>query len=95
MTVYTRVGADALVNTKTLHEQHQSVSAQLADGVMVVWADTGTSGGGSAGHSTIRGQRYSSTGEKSGDEIVISTGVTSDMREPAITVLAYGEYVVT
>lgn len=94
MTVYTKVGTDALANTTTSYDQHQSTAVRLNDGsLLAVWADTGTLGG--VADSVIRGQRYTGTGEKIGGEIVISTDATSDVREPAITVLSNGDYVVT
>ena len=94
MTVYARVGADALVNTTTVYDQYQSVAARLNDGsLLVVWADTGTIGG--IADSTIRGQRYTSAGEKIGGEIAISTLDNHTAIEPAITVLSNGDYVVT
>lgn len=94
MTVYARVGADALVNTTTVYDQYQSVAARLNDGsLLVVWVDTGAND--QIPDCTIRGQRYTGMGEKFGSEIVISTLANYTNTEPAIAVLPNGEYVVT
>jgi hypothetical protein len=80
----------ATVNTKTLNAQFASANASSANGSsVVVWTDTF-----SATDHDIRAQRFNSSGNKTGPEIVVS-GSVLDEGSPAVAMDKQGDFVVT
>ena len=85
------VGGEFAVNTTTANSQQFPVTAGLPDGGFVVaWFGYGS--GDSAG---IFGRRFDGNGVAAGAEFRINNATTGDQRDPAITVLPDGGFVVT
>ena len=79
----------APVNTTTRNAQFGSANATSSNGTsVVVWTDTFSS----RDHD-IRAQRFTSTGAKLGNEIVVS-GISLDEGEPSVSINSQGEFVV-
>jgi len=91
----TRQGDEFLVNTQTAGSQYNPTITGLTNGGFVVtWFDfSGTLG--DANGSSIKAQIFDSTGSKVGGEFLVNTQTASDQREPTITGLANGGFVVT
>lgn len=86
------VGLEFQVNTYTTSSQDNPAIAGLNDGGFVVtWESSGQDGSGEG----IYGQRYDASGRPSGFEFQINTFTTSFQRDPDITALSDGGFVVT
>nr|NGX62539.1 hypothetical protein [Chlamydiota bacterium] len=86
------VGSEFQVNTYTAFFQHGPSAAPLNDGGFVVtWESLGQDGD-SYG---VYGQRYDSSGVKSGVEFQVNTYTTSNQRFPSVASLNDGGFVVT
>jgi ELWxxDGT repeat protein len=86
-----KLGGEILVNTTTDARQDQSSIVSLSNGnVLIVWQDT------SADDSAdLKGQLFSSTGDRIGDEIGIATELVGLQGEPRVGALSDGAFVVT
>lgn len=85
------VGSEFLVNSHITASQSDSTVSGLADGgYIVVWQsniqDTNSYG--------VYGQRYDANGDTVGDETLINTYIISEQRNPTVTVLKNGGFVV-
>ncbi|MEA3008688.1 MAG: hypothetical protein QOJ91_380 [Sphingomonadales bacterium] len=91
---YGRRGGEIVVNKQLAGIQYApSIAAFASGGFIVVWntLDTLQDGSGRA----IKAQRYDSSGNAVGAELLINSAVTGDQRAPSVTTLANGGYVVT
>ena len=87
-------GAEFLVNTTTVGQQSEPSITALADGRFVVaWRD-GSLSGGDTSSLAIRAQVFNANGSTSGAEFLVNTTTASHQREPTITALADGRFVV-
>ena len=87
------VGPETLVNTTTASTQGDPVVAGMSDGgYLVVWEDSNGTDGSSTG---IIAQRFNSSGQAQGGEVVVNTTTSNQQRDPAIDVAADGSYVIT
>ncbi|NGX62492.1 MAG: hypothetical protein K940chlam9_01991, partial [Chlamydiae bacterium] len=86
------VGSEFQVNTYTTSDQRNPSAAPLNDGGFVVTWESSGQDGDSYG---IYGQRYASSGVKSGVEFQINTYTTSDQGYPSVAPLNDGGFVVT
>ena len=81
-----------VVNTYTSNSQSESSVAALSDGGWVVtWQSSGQDGSGAG----VYGQRYLSTGSRSGNEFLVNTTTTGDQSYPHVAALSDGGWVVT
>jgi Ca2+-binding RTX toxin-like protein len=88
-------GAEIVANTTTSNDQRDAQVAALHDGqFVIVWTDKSASGGDTS-FDAVRMQVFSSTGAKVGSEILVNSATTFEQRNPAVTVLADGRFVVT
>ncbi|NGX62599.1 MAG: hypothetical protein K940chlam9_02098, partial [Chlamydiae bacterium] len=86
------VGSEFQVNTYTTSDQWDSSAAPLNDGGFVVtWESDGQDGDVYG----VYGQRYDSSGVKSGVEFQVNTYTTSDQQDPSVAPLNDGGFVVT
>ncbi|WP_198368526.1 lipase family protein [Roseomonas rosulenta] len=84
-----KVGSEFLVNTQTVDSQMSpSVTALQNGGFVVTWEDT-------SGFWDIKAQVFSASGAKLGGEFVVNTETGSQQRDPAVTALSGGGFVVT
>ncbi|MBB4041073.1 Ca2+-binding RTX toxin-like protein [Microvirga flocculans] len=89
-----RIGNEFLVNTTTLYDQREPTITALADGRFVVaWSDYSGSGDDTLG-SAVRAQVFNADGSKVGGEFLVNTTTSSYQRDPAITALPDGRFVV-
>ncbi|OEJ68071.1 hypothetical protein BEN30_07365 [Magnetovibrio blakemorei] len=85
--------ADVQVNTTTAGDQAANRIAALdGGGYVVVWNDANALDGASSG---IIGQQYDASGNTIGNEFVINSTTAGNQRNPAVTGLSNGGYVVT
>jgi hypothetical protein len=78
------------VNTTTTGKQYvPKVAADAGGNFVVVWAATNVTG------FSIAAQRYASSGERLGDEFIVSPLATLDRRVPAVAMNPAGDFVVT
>lgn len=90
-----KAGGELLVNSTTISTQIDPKITALADGHFVVaWTDSSATGGDTDG-TAIRAQVFNTDGSKAGDELLINTTTISLQRQPAITALGDGRFVVT
>ncbi|MFN0194180.1 MAG: beta strand repeat-containing protein [Aestuariivirga sp.] len=89
-------GAVINVNTTTSNDQRDAQVAALDNGqFVVVWTDKSTTGG-DMSFDAVRMQVFNSAGGKVGAEFLVnSTATTFEQRNPAVTVLLDGRFVVT
>ena len=88
-------GSDFLVNTTTASHQLQPTVTALPDGRFVAaWSDQSVTGGDLSGWA-IRAQIFNFDGSKSGGELLVDTTTPNDQRDPIITTLANGGFVVS
>ncbi|MBL96165.1 MAG: hypothetical protein CMF70_12780, partial [Magnetovibrio sp.] len=86
-------GSEAQVNTYTSGEQSMpSVTALEDGGYVVAWRSSDNQDGNSWG---VFSQRYDVNGDAVGDEVRVNTYTTSEQRDPSVTSLSDGGYVVT
>jgi RTX calcium-binding nonapeptide repeat (4 copies) len=87
-------GTEFLVNTATTSNQDTPSITALADGRFVVtWEDFSQTGGDTS-NNAVRAQVFNADGSKSGTEFLVNTTTTSDQRDPRITALSDGRFVV-
>ncbi len=87
-------GAEFLVNTTVTNAQTDSTITALADGRFVVaWKDFSLTGG-DLSFNAIRAQVFNADGSRAGTEFLVNTTVALDQKEPSITALADGRFVV-
>src|SRR5262245_49037627 len=78
-------------NTFTLADQGAPVVAQIGGGgFVVVWVSAGQDGSGFG----VYGQRYAAAGAKIGPEFRVNTTTAGDQRQPALTALSGGGFLV-
>ena len=87
-----KIGAEFQINTYTDSDQYFPSVTSLRDGGFVV---TWTSRGQDGMYRGIFGQRYTASGQASGNEFQINTYTTSDQEAPSVTSLSDGGFVVT
>ena len=86
------VSSEFQVNSYALGGQSQSSVTEMSDGgILVTWASDGQDGSGYG----VCGQRYDSSGNAVGSEILINTYTVSNQSSPSITALNDGGFVVT
>ena len=82
---------DVRVNTTTVDDQDTSAVTALTDGdYVVVWESQGQDGG----EDGVFLQRYDSTGQAVGDQVLVNSTTTGAQDTTAVTALADGGYVV-
>jgi Ca2+-binding RTX toxin-like protein len=87
-------GGEFLVNTTTLGGQGEPSALGLSDGgFVVVWEDLSGTDGDTGG--AIRGQVFNADGTQRGGEILVNTSLTGTQRNPSLTELPNGDFVVT
>jgi hypothetical protein len=85
-----KVGDVVRVNTTTNNDQRYPAVAVDDDGdAVVVWAGVSKGYG-----SDVYAQRYDSSGQKVGGEVLVNTYTTGDQSNPAVAIDADGNYVV-
>ncbi len=90
-----RIGGEFLVNTETLGLQLDVRVTGLADGgFAITWADLSGTLDDPSGAS-VKAQIFEANGARRGNEFLVNTQTGGDQREPAITGLADGGFVVT
>ena len=91
----TPVAAEFLVNQQPANSQFWPNITTLSDGsFLIVWHDNSHTQGDADGNST-KGRIFSSAGAPLTDDFLINTQTVSDQREPAVSALANGGFVVT
>jgi len=89
-----KFGGELLVNTTTADPQLQPTITALADGRFVVaWYDLSQAGADTS-DGAVRAQVFDADGSKSGAEFLVNTTTANDQRNPAITALTDGRFVV-
>lgn len=89
-----RVGTEFLVNNATLNSQLVPVVTGLTDGNFVVaWMDQSGQGGDTS-VSAIKAQMFTASGARIGSEFLVNTATTNYQRDPAISGLSDGHFVV-
>ena len=87
----TKIGGEFTIDSSSSNTADPAVAA-LTDGrFIVVWEDMAGDGSGSA----IKGQVFTSGGDKSGEAFTVNTSTTSDQKYPTVTALAHGDAFVT
>ena len=87
-------GTQFLVNTTTKgHQQNVALHALKGGFVLAVWEDDSRTGADTSSWA-IRGQLFNADGTKRGGEFLINTGTSGNQRDPQVTVLADGRFVV-
>ncbi|WP_068112971.1 calcium-binding protein [Tropicimonas marinistellae] len=88
-------GSEFLVTTTTVGNQITPSVTALEDGEFVVtWMDSSLTGGDNSSYG-IRAQVFDDTGSKSGSEFLVNTTTTDGQRNPDVTLLSDGKFVVT
>jgi hypothetical protein len=83
-------GTDFIVNGTKPNSQYTSKMATLTDGRFVVtWASEGDDGAGTA----IRARFFGASGSALGDDVIVNTTTADNQRNPSITALADGRFV--
>ena len=91
----TMAGAEFLVNTTTSDDQDTATITGLANGGFVIsWRDTSQTGGDTS-LDAIRAQVYNADGTTLGAEFLVNTTTTSIQKDPSVTALADGRFVVS
>jgi hypothetical protein len=94
-----RIGREILVNTATAGDQLFPQMTALANGGFVVtWRDLSRGVGGAGGDTSgdaVKAQVFAAGGTPVGAEILVNTATANDQREPQITALSNGGFVVT
>ncbi|HMJ92783.1 MAG TPA: cadherin domain-containing protein, partial [Allosphingosinicella sp.] len=91
---YGRRGGEFAVNKQLVGSQTTpSIAGFASGGFIVVWSTTDPLQDG-AGRA-IKAQRYDSTGNAIGPEILVNTLAAGDQRSPSVTTLPSGGYVIT
>jgi VCBS repeat-containing protein len=91
---YGRRGGEFVVSKQNLEEQTApSIAGFAAGGFIMVWTTSHTLQDGSG--RAIKAQRYDAAGNAVGPEVLINSSAAGDQREPSVTTLASGGYVVT
>jgi Ca2+-binding RTX toxin-like protein len=86
------IGSEFRINTYTSSDQKlPSIAALSNGGFVVVWESNGQDGSGRG----IYGQTYDSSGSAVGGEFLVNTTTSSEQREPWVTGLNGGGFVVT
>ncbi len=84
-------GVEFQVNNETSSDQENpSVASLSGGGFVVTWQSEGQDGD----ESGVFGQRYDSSGAPAGGEFQINTTTTEEQKEPSVTALADGGFVV-
>jgi hypothetical protein len=95
----TRVGSELLVNTATTSDQtDQQITALANGGFVVTWRDESLGAGGASGDSddkAVKAQVFLADGTRVGSEILVNSATVNEQKEPQITALANGGFVVT
>ena len=86
-----KIGSEFRINTETNEDQDShSVAALFGGGFVVAWESSGQDGSGDG----IYGQLYDASGTPTGSEFQINTETTDHQRDPTITPLFDGGFVV-
>ncbi len=92
------VGSEFRLNTRTENDQyftdessHHAVAATSDGGFVATWR----SWSGDQNAWAVIAQRFGADGRKIGSETVVNTYVQDEQRDPAVAVLAQGQYVIT
>ena len=86
------ISAEERVNAYTQNRQSAPQTVALADGgYLTVWSGSGQADEGYG----VYLQRFDAAGQRVGEEILVNTTTTFSQRNPEVTVLASGGYVVT
>jgi Ca2+-binding RTX toxin-like protein len=87
-------GTQFLVNTTTKgHQQNVALHALKGGSVLAVWEDDSRTGADTSSWA-IRGQLFNADGSKRGEEFLINTGTSGNQRDPQVSLLADGRFVV-
>jgi hypothetical protein len=87
-------GTQFLVNTTTKgHQQNVALHALKGGSVLAVWEDDSRTGADTSSWA-IRGQLFNADGTKRGGEFLINTGTSGNQRDPQVSLLADGRFVV-
>ena len=87
-----KIGTEFQVNTYTAsHQLNPSVTSLSDGGFVVTWTSYGQDGSGSG----VYGQRYTASGQASGNEFKINTYTSNTQSNPSVTSLSDGGFVVT
>lgn len=87
-------GSEFPINTITAGTQIEpALTALPTGGFVAVWFDTSQTGGDADG-SAVRGQIFNADGSKRGDEFLVNTTTPNGQRQPAVTTLPGGRFVV-
>ena len=87
-----KVGSEIQVNTTTSKDQDKPAVAELSEGGFVItWESKDQDGDGEG----IFAQRVDSEGAKLGGEIQVNTTTSDDQKEPSVTALSGGGFVLT
>ncbi len=88
-----KVGAEFLVNSQTAGDQYSPVTAALSGGGFVItWYSTDTAQDGSG--SALKAQIFSASGVKVGSEFLVNTQTADSQREPTVTALPDGGFMI-
>ncbi|MFI0847511.1 hypothetical protein [Mesorhizobium sp. IMUNJ 23232] len=91
MSIPSFFGPEFVVNTTTAGFQSHPNVAALANGTfVVVWEDESDP----LGNASVRVQHFDATGAKIGSDFIVNTNELSDARNPTVTALSNGGYVV-
>jgi len=90
------VGSEIQINTGTDNNQENADITALSDGgFVVVWESNATTGSGDDGSGEgVFAQRFDSSGTKVGSEFQVNTTTSGDQRDPSITTLSDGGYLI-
>jgi hypothetical protein len=95
----TPVGAELRVNTATVnHQEGPQITALANGGFVVTWRDWSTGAGGASGDNSglaVKAQVFAANSTPVGTEILVNTETVSNQRDPQITALSNGGFVVT
>jgi Ca2+-binding RTX toxin-like protein len=87
-------GTQFLVNTTTkYHQQNVSLHSLKGGSFVAVWEDDSRTGADTSSWA-IRGQLFNTDGTKRGGEFLINTVTSGNQRDPQVTVLSDGRFVV-
>jgi hypothetical protein len=87
-------GTQFLVNTTTkYHQQNVSLHSLKGGSFVAVWEDDSRTGADTSSWA-IRGQLFNADGTKRGGEFLINTVTSGNQRDPQVTVLSDGRFVV-
>ncbi|MEP3427619.1 MAG: Ig-like domain-containing protein, partial [Roseibium sp.] len=95
----TAVGPELLVNTATASfQQRPEITALSTGGFVVTWRDYSQGVGGATGdasHYAVKAQVFSADGTAVGPELLVNTATNNSQKNPEITALSTGGFVVT